>query len=155
MDVVRRDVVGPQRHVGHRLVAQPEQPAGHVEQALPHPVEPEVGADLLGVDVVLLLAHQLLVVGAVGGVDRGGVGHVAAVALQERLEVAAHRLLGGRGDPVDELRDRRALADHLHVGVVRRPVVVADQRRQLVAEVEELGEQRLVLRPAARSGTAR
>ena len=35
------------------------------------------------------------------------------------------------------------------VGVVGRPVGVADQGGQLVAQREHLGEQRLVLRPAA------
>ncbi len=40
-------------------------------------------------------------------------------------------------------------ADHLHVGVVGRPVVVADQGRQLLPQREHLLEQRLRGRPAA------
>ena len=51
-------------------------------------------------------------------------------------------LLRDLGDPVDELRDRRALADHLHAGVVVGPGVVADQPGQLLAQLEQLLEQR-------------
>ncbi len=50
---------------------------------------------------------------------------VVPVALEQQPEVTPHRLLGGRRDPVDELRDRRTGPDHLHLGVVRRPVRVA------------------------------
>ena len=41
--------------------------------------------------------------------------------------VALAGLQGHVGDPVDELGDGRALADHLHVGVVVGPGVVADE----------------------------
>ena len=98
---------------------------------------------------MLLLADQLVVVGRVGAVDRVGTGHVLPVALQHHGQVALHRALGGLGDPVDELGDRRPLLDHLHGRVVGRPVAVADQRGVFVAQGEQLVQQRLVLRVAA------
>ena len=97
---------------------------------------------------MLLLADQLLVVDGVGRVDRLGAGHVLPVALHHDRQVTLHRPLRRLRDPLDELRDRRALLDHLHRGVVRRPVGVADEVGVLVAQVEELPEQRLVDGPA-------
>ncbi len=74
-------------------------------------------------------------------------GVVLPQAGQQHVEVAAGRRRGDVGDPVDELRDRRALPDHLHLGVVGRPAVVAEQPGVLAAQLEQLVEQGVVLRP--------
>ena len=147
-DVVRRHVGVPDHRVVDGGVGEVEQARGHVEQAGADAAEVEVGAHHLGVDVVLLLADQLLVVGVVDAVDRGRVGVVDAQPREQDVAVALGGLLGDLGDPLDELGDRRALADHLHAGVVVGPGVVADQPGELLAQLEQLAQERLVLRVA-------
>ena len=79
-------------------LAQAEQPAGDVEQALAHLLEVEVGAHQLGVDVVLLLADQLLVVARVERRRSSSAsGVVLALAVEQDREVALARLLRGLG----------------------------------------------------------
>ncbi len=148
-DVVRRHVRVPHDGVRRGAVGEAEEAAGDVEQALAHPTEVEVPAHLLGVDVEPLAAHGLGVEGQVGGVDGARVRHVLAHPLEQDLPVAPAGLLGRGGDPVDEGRDRRALLDHLDLGVERGPVGVAEQGRVLAADLEEPVQQRVVLRPAA------
>jgi predicted ABC-type transport system involved in lysophospholipase L1 biosynthesis ATPase subunit len=87
---------GSQTGASVPLRTQPEQCAGHLQQAGPDLGEVEVGAHLLGVDVELLAAHQLAVVGGVGTGQWPAVGVVAARALLEKGEVATAGRLGQR-----------------------------------------------------------
>ncbi len=159
-DVVRRHVGVP----GAGLVGgdggplETEEPAGDVEEALSDRLEAEVGPHDLAVDVVLLPAHELGVVARVVGLDLLGVRLVDALALQQDGQLRSARPRDRAADPVDELGDRGTGADHLHLGVVVGPRVVAQQRRRLAAYGEEVLEHPVVDRPAPRwprPGTAR
>ncbi len=145
--VVRRDVLVPDRGVGHLDVLQAEQPAGDLEQTGPDLVEGEVAPHLLGVDVKALPSQDLGVVGLVHVGDRGRVRPVLTDPLQQEVVVAPGRPGGQLGDAVDEGRDRWPRADHLDLGVVRRPVGVAECRGELTADLEKLVQDRVVGRP--------
>ena len=145
--VVRRDVGVPGGHV-HRGVGQAEQPPGHVEQPLPDPLEVEVPAHHLRIHIVLLAAYDLEVVGRVAGVEHLGLRPVLPDAGQELVPVAQRRRLGRLADLVDERADRVTGLDHLDLGVVRRPAVVPEDRGELAAQGEELGEDLVVGGPA-------
>ncbi len=104
-------------------------------------------AHLLGVDGQLLLADELGVVGDVGAVDVGGLGTVLAQPFEQHGLVALGARRRQLGDAVDELADGLAAADHLHLGVVVRPRLVAEQRGVLATDGEDLLEHAVVGRP--------
>ena len=133
-----RPMLAPSRSTSYAVT-------GHLKQARPDLREVEVGADLLGVDVELLAANQLAVVGGVGAGQWPAVGVVAARALLEKGEVATAGSLGQRADPVDEVGDRRAFLDHLDLGVEGRPVRMVEQGGLLGTQVEQLVQDRVVL----------
>ena len=155
--VVRRDVLVPGRRVRDLDVLHVEEPAGHGEQPGPDPGEVEVRAGPAGRRRRRLAAQHLRVVHPVHRGDLLDLGVVLLQPPQQHARIAAAGGVGGVGDPLDELRDRRPLADHLDLGVVGRPAVVAEQLGVLAAQPEQLVQQRVVLRvgpveerPAAR-----
>jgi hypothetical protein len=147
--VVGRDAVGPDRRVGDLAVLDPEQPARDIEQAGPHPGEVEVAAHLLGVDIEVLPTDQLAVVRRGRGVEVEGVGLVATAAFEQGGVVATPGVLGCDRETFDEIGDRFGRADHLDLGVVRRPAVVAEQPGPFVAQVQHLVQDGVVRGPAA------
>ena len=146
VDVVAGDLVVPGAGVLARDGRPPEaeEPAGDVEEALADLLEREVGAHDLAVDVVLLPPDELGVVARVVG-GHGVRGRVVdALALEEDADLVAGPLLGRLADPVDEVGDGLAVADHLDLGVVVGPRVVAEQLRGLAAHRQQVLEHLVV-----------
>ncbi len=153
-DVVGRDLLVPRAGLVTRdgRPLQPEQAPGDVEEALPDLLEGEVGAHHLAVDVVLLTADELGVVAGVVGRHRVGARVVGALALEEHRDLLARALDGRDADPLDEVGDGLAGADHLDLGVVVGPRVVAEQVGGLATHRQQVLEHLVVGRPGDVAG---
>ena len=120
------------------------------EQALQRLVVAEVGAHLARVDVVLRLLDLVLEIRLLPAGDCGRL-RVVLAQLREQLGVVA---LAARGrqlrDARDEVRLGLAAAEHLVGARVIRPVGKADQLGLLGAQHEDLLQELLVVRVAAR-----
>ena len=161
-DLVRLHAGVPHRRVVDLLVGHAEELRGHVEETLLDPLEGEVGARGLGVEIVVALLDQELVVPGFPAIDDRGARVVLLLALQEDLVLALG--LGPRQvpDPVDELGGVLPVADHLVGGDVVGPVRVSKHAGQPVSLRDEGVEdrhvggirpvQRLELEPASRLG---
>jgi len=122
----------PDRRFRKAAVLDAEHARSGVEDAFHHPAELEVGPHRLRVETKLLGAHPLLQRLRIPGFDPLGRRIVAPRASQQRLVILARACLGRGGDPFDELLGGPDAADHLVLGDVCRPTLVAEQPRQLV-----------------------
>ena len=130
------DVVVPDGSIRQAPVLDAEHARGGVEHAVHHAAELEKGTHGLRVEPELLGAHALLERFGIPSVDAFGGRIVAPLPRQERFVVLPGPGLRRRGDPLDEVVRRRGAADHLVFRHVRRPALVAEQPRHLVAAGE-------------------
>ena len=162
-DLVRLHAGIPHGRVLDLLVRHAEELRGDVEEALLDPLEGEVGARGLGVEIVVALLDQELVVPRFPSIDDRGAGVVLLLALQEDLVFALGLRPGQIPDPLDELGGVLPVADHLVGGYVIGPVAVSQHVGQPVSlrdhrvedrHVRGIGAvQRLELEAAARLAT--
>ena len=126
----------PDGSIRQAPVLDAEHACGGVEDAVHHAADLEKGTHGLRVEPELLGAHALLERFGIPGVDAFGGRIVAPLPRQERFVILPGPGLRRRGDPLDEVVRRRGAADHLVLRHVRRPALVAEQPRHLVAAGE-------------------
>jgi len=147
LDVVHRNVLVPRRRILHLGVAQPEEPAGDIEEPLSNLGEPEVPAHQLGVDIEALASHDLFVERGVGAIHHSGPGTIGTQSPQEYRQVPATGLLCGCCDLVNKSPDGAAMADHLHIGVEVGPGVEAEDPGMFGPRAQQLLQHPVVQRP--------
>ena len=116
----------PAREVAELGEGDPVQAARDVEGALPHPVDGEVGAELVLVEVVARPPHLLGEVEPVPGLERVAL-PVGADGLLEQPGLPRGRALGRAPELRDERVGRRRRPGHLVVEHVVGPGRVAEQ----------------------------
>ena len=139
---------GPARNVAELGEGDPVEPAGDAEGPLPDPIDGEVGAQLVLVEVVAALPHLLGEVEPVPGLERVALA-VGPDGLLEELGLARRRSLGRTPELAHERVGRRRRSGHLVVEDVVGPGRVAEQAGLLDPERRGAGRDGLVVqRPA-------
>ena len=147
--LVRFDRRIPDGRVRDPLVGDPEHPGGHVQHALLHVVEREVGPHFLRIEIEITFPDEPAVVGDLPPVHLRGGGIVLLLSLEIDGVFLLRALQGRLVQARDEIGGVLGRADHLVFRDVVGPGRVAQDARHAIALRQERIEHREVRRVGA------
>ena len=147
VNIIGEHLLVPARHV-HRSVLQPKQLGSEVQNSIQHPVKVEVRPHLLGVHSVVIALQLAQEIPKIGGFQVLSLRMGGAQFGKQRLILALRGSERGLINLSEELINPGTGTHHAGLTLVICPTVIAQRSGQGLAQIQQLSEHRVVLRPS-------